>query len=157
MRWPVFILIALLAALQYPLWFGKGGWLRVWDVNRQLAGQRETNQKLESRNAGLEAEVRDLKAGLDAVEERARFELGLTRPAELFIQIPAQSLDPSVAANNPPPRIEPKGEARKTEARKPDSKPAEVRKPEAPKPAQPPARSEEAPRKLSPAQILGDE
>ena len=156
MRWPVFILIALLAALQYPLWFGKGGWLRVWEVNRQLAGQRETNQKLESRNAGLEAEVRDLKAGLDAIEERARFELGLTRPGELFVQIPAQALDPNVAASNPPPRPDAgKNEGRKNEPRKPEVRPAEARKSEPIRPS--PARSEEPPRKLTPAQILGDE
>ena len=156
MRWPVFILIALLAALQYPLWFGKGGWLRVWEVNRQLAGQRETNQKLESRNAGLEAEVRDLKTGLDAIEERARFELGLTRPGELYIQIPAQALDPKVASHNPPPKTDTgKGEARKAEPRKADARPAEVRKSEPVKP--PPARTAEPPRKLTPAQILGDD
>ena len=74
--------------LQYPLWLGKGGWLRVWDMDRQLAGQREVNQKLESRNAGLDAEVRDLKTGFDAIEERARFELGLIKDGEIFVQIP---------------------------------------------------------------------
>jgi len=88
MRWPVLILIALLVVLQYPLWLGKGGWLRAWEVERQLQAQREENRRLEQRNAGLEAEVRDLKAGYEAIEERARFELGLVRPDEVFVQVP---------------------------------------------------------------------
>jgi cell division protein FtsB len=88
MRWPVLILLALLVVLQYPLWLGKGGWLRAWEVERQLQAQKEENRRLEQRNAGLEAEVRDLKAGYEAIEERARFELGLTRPDEVFVQIP---------------------------------------------------------------------
>jgi cell division protein FtsB len=88
MRWPTWILLALIALLQYPLWLGKGGWLRVWDVERQLAAQREVNQKLEQRNAGLDAEVRDLKTGLEAIEERARYELGMIREGEVFVQIP---------------------------------------------------------------------
>ena len=88
MRWPALVLFALIALLQYPLWLGKGGWLRVWDVDRQLQAQREVNQKLEQRNAGLDAEVRDLKSGLDAIEERARFELGLIKQDEIFIQVP---------------------------------------------------------------------
>ncbi len=88
MRWPTWILVALIALLQYPLWLGKGGWLRVWDVDRQLAAQRDVNLKLESRNAGLDAEVRDLKTGFDAIEERARFELGLVKEGEVFVQVP---------------------------------------------------------------------
>ncbi|CAI09646.1 cell division protein FtsB [Aromatoleum aromaticum] len=88
MRWPLIVLAVLVIVLQYPLWLGKGGWLRVWDVDRQLQAQRETNQRLEQRNAGLEAEVRDLKSGNEAVEERARFELGLTKPDEIFVHTP---------------------------------------------------------------------
>jgi len=88
MRWHVLVLAALIALLQYPLWLGKGGWLRVWDVDRQLQAQKEVNQKLEQRNAGLDAEVRDLKSGYDAIEERARFELGLIKQDEVFVQIP---------------------------------------------------------------------
>lgn len=87
-RWPAVVLLTLIVLLQWPLWFGKGGWLRVWDVDRQLAAQREVNQKLESRNAGLEAEVIDLKTGTEAAEERARFELGLIKPNEIFVQVP---------------------------------------------------------------------
>ena len=88
MRWPTLVLVALIALLQYPLWLGKGGWLRVWEVDRQLEAQRELNHKLEGRNAGLDAEVRDLKTGYDAIEERARFELGLIKPDEVFVQVP---------------------------------------------------------------------
>jgi cell division protein FtsB len=87
-RWPAVVLLALIVLVQWPLWFGKGGWLRVWDVDRQLAAQREVNQKLETRNAGLEAEVNDLKTGTEAAEERARYELGLIRAGEIFVQIP---------------------------------------------------------------------
>lgn len=87
-RWPALVLLALVVLLQWPLWFGKGGWLRVWDADRRLAAQRQFNQKLEIRNAGLEAEVKDLKSGYEAVEERARFELGLIKPDEMFVQVP---------------------------------------------------------------------
>jgi cell division protein FtsB len=61
--------------------------MKVWDLDRQLQAQRETNHGLKVRNATLEAEVRDLKQGLHAVEERARSELGLTRHDEIFVQI----------------------------------------------------------------------
>ena len=88
MRWPALVLLVLIALLQYPLWLGKGGWLRVWEADRQLQAQREVNQKLEQRNAGLDAEVRDLKSGYEAIEERARFELGLIKPDETFVQVP---------------------------------------------------------------------
>ncbi len=88
MRWPTWVLVALIVLLQYPLWLGKGGWLRVWDMDRQLAEQREVNQGLESRNAALDAEVRDLKTGYGAIEERARYELGLVKPGEIFVQVP---------------------------------------------------------------------
>ncbi len=80
-------LIALIAMLQYPLWLGKGSWLRVWDVDQQVRAQRETNQKLHARNAALDAEVRDLKQGLDAIEERARSELGMIKQDEIFFQV----------------------------------------------------------------------
>ena len=88
MKWPALILAILLAALQYPLWFGKGSWTKVREVDTELQAQRDVNAKLEARNAGLEAEVRDLKTGYEAIEERARFELGLVKPGEVFVQIP---------------------------------------------------------------------
>ncbi len=80
-------LIVLIVAIQYPLWIGKGSWLRVWEVNKQLTQQKEKNIKLAQRNAGLDADVRDLKEGLVAVEERARVELGMIKANETFYQI----------------------------------------------------------------------
>lgn len=90
MKWSAAALVIIIALLQYPLWFGKGGWLRVWEVDRQAAAQRALNRQLEARNAGLDADVRDLKSGYDAIEERARFELGLVRGDEVFVQVPQE-------------------------------------------------------------------
>ena len=80
-------LALLIALIQYPLWLGKGSWLRVWEVDQQIRAQRETNRKLQARNNALEAEVRDLKVGQEAVEERARSELGMIRQDEIFFQV----------------------------------------------------------------------
>ena len=88
MRWSTLVLVILILLLQYPLWLGKGGWYRVWDMDRQVTAQRDVNQKLEQRNAALDAEVRDLKSGYDAIEERARYELGLVKDGEVFVQVP---------------------------------------------------------------------
>jgi cell division protein FtsB len=81
------LLLALIALLQYGLWLGKGSWLRVWEIDRSIAEQRRTNDTLAARNAGLDAEVRDLKEGLGAIEERARNELGMIRRDEVFFQV----------------------------------------------------------------------
>jgi cell division protein FtsB len=80
-------LLVLLGAIQYPLWFGKGGWLRVWEVDQQIHAQRETNARLKARNSALDAEVRDLKQGMEAIEERARSELGMIRQDEIFFHL----------------------------------------------------------------------
>ncbi len=80
-------LAALILALQYPLWIGKGGWLRVRDLDRQLAAQAEVNGRLKARNDVLDVEVRDLKQGQEAIEERARSELGMIRKDEVFYQV----------------------------------------------------------------------
>ena len=88
MRWLTVGLLAVIGLLQYPLWLGKGGWLKVWEYDRQLQQQKEVTRTLEIRNAGPDAEVRDLKQGYDAIEERARFELGMIKQDESFIQIP---------------------------------------------------------------------
>jgi len=82
-----YILAALLVALQYPLWIGKGSWMRVWELERNLAQQSEANARLKSRNDALDAEVRDLKQGLEAVEEHARLDLGMIRKDEVFYQV----------------------------------------------------------------------
>ena len=81
------ILAGLIVLIQYPLWFGKGGWLRVWEVEQQLVADQEHNAQLRLRNAALAAEVRDLKEGLEAIEERARYEQGMVKKDEIFFQI----------------------------------------------------------------------
>jgi cell division protein FtsB len=81
------VLAFLIVILQYPLWLGRGGWLRVWDLDRQVSAQKDQNDKLKRRNAALDAEVQDLKQGFEAVEERARSELGMVRQDEIFFQI----------------------------------------------------------------------
>jgi cell division protein FtsB len=81
------ILGALILLIQYPLWLGKGSWMRAWQVEQDLNRQLGTNHKLEVRNAGLAAEVNDLKTGTEAIEERARYELGLVKSDEIFFQI----------------------------------------------------------------------
>lgn len=96
MRWLTVGLLTLIGLLQYPLWVGKGGWLKVWEYDRQLQAQKEVTRKLEIRNAGLDAEVRDLKQGYDAIEERARFELGMIRQDETFVQIPDKPIEKAV-------------------------------------------------------------
>ena len=88
MKFVSIALAVLIALLQYPMWLGKGSWLRVWEVDQQLKAQRDTNRKLALRNAALDAEVRDLKQGLDAIEERARSELGMIKRDEIFFQLP---------------------------------------------------------------------
>jgi len=86
MRAVTLILLILLLLLQYPLWLGKGGWLKVWDLNRQVKTQQQVNQQTQLRNAVLDAEVRDLKQGTEAVEERARSEMGMIKRDEVFFQ-----------------------------------------------------------------------
>ncbi len=84
-----FTLALLVVLVQYPLWVGKGGWLRVWELDQKLIERRADNDRLQARNDALEAEVRDLKSGIDAIEERARFELGMIKSDEIFVLLPA--------------------------------------------------------------------
>ncbi|MFZ3017178.1 MAG: cell division protein FtsB [Gallionella sp.] len=104
MRAVTLILAALLLLLQYPLWLGKGSWLKVWDLNRQVEEQQQINQQMQARNALLDAEVRDLKQGTDAIEERARSELGMIKRDEVFFQFigspPVSSVAPATAAKS---------------------------------------------------------
>lgn len=86
MRALTIVLGTLLVAVQWPLWFGKGGWLRVWELQRSLEAQRQDNATLAARNAALAAEVRSLKEGREAIEERARQQLNMIRGDELFFQ-----------------------------------------------------------------------
>lgn len=87
MKWIATILLSLLLVLQYTLWFGNGGLLRVWQLNSMVEEQKLENEKLADRNRALEAEVIDLKQGLDAIEERARSDLGMIKKDETFFQV----------------------------------------------------------------------
>ena len=82
-----FVLLALVLLIQYPLWLGKGGWLRVWELDRQLSVQKAENFRLVQRNAALEADVRDLQIGTVSIEERARYELGMVKDGEVFVLV----------------------------------------------------------------------
>ena len=101
MRWLTLFLVTLILALQYPLWLGKGSWLRVWEVDRELSKQKEVSQKLKSRNASLDADVRDLKQGYEAIEERARSELGMVKRDEIFFQVLEENKQPPKLDENP--------------------------------------------------------
>ena len=87
MKWLTAMFFVLLLLLQYSLWFGNGGLLRVWQLNQSVASQKAENSKLKERNEALEAEVRDLKKGLEAIEERARTDLGMIKKDETFFQV----------------------------------------------------------------------
>ena len=91
MRALAVIFALLIVALQYPMWLGKGGWLQVRELTRQVEAQRRVNEELKARNAALDADVRDLKTGFDAIEERARSELGMIKQDEVFFQLPAET------------------------------------------------------------------
>lgn len=112
MRLITLALFALLLLIQYPLWLGKkGGWLRVSDLETQVAASHRKTDELKARNAKFESEVRDLKDGTGAVEERARYELGMIKSNEIFVQVldangkPAESKTPA-----PPPPAVPAGQ-----------------------------------------------
>ncbi len=87
MRWLTPLLVILIVLLQYPLWFGEGGWFKAWGYQGDLLEQRTLNNALDARNETLAAEVRDLKETRDAIEERARGELGMIRPDEIFLRV----------------------------------------------------------------------
>ena len=87
MRWTPLTLAVLILLLQYPLWFGKGGWFKVWELGSEVDLQKQANQQAQARNAVMDAEVRDLKQGSDAIEERARSELGMIKRGEVFFQV----------------------------------------------------------------------
>ena len=85
---PITITLAiLLLVIQYPLWLGKGGWLRVFDLHRQLESVQEKNEDQKAKNAKLASEVLSLKDGTEAIEERARSELSMIKKGEVFIQL----------------------------------------------------------------------
>ena len=87
MRLLTFALAALLVAVQAELWLGKSGVPRVMELEGKLAEQQAANAAAQRRNQQLDAEVRDLKEGLEMVEEKARLELGMVKPDEILVQI----------------------------------------------------------------------
>ena len=90
MKWTPLILTALLVVVQGDLWFGKGNLPYVMGLQKQLDAQRAANALARDRNAGVAAEVSDLKEGLEMVEEKARAELGMVRPDEILVQVTAR-------------------------------------------------------------------
>ncbi len=87
MRLLIVLLAGLLLMLQVQLWSRDGGLLQVWQLRAAVSEQEDRNERLRQRNAALDAEVRDLKDGLEALEERARSELGMIREGEVFYQV----------------------------------------------------------------------
>jgi cell division protein FtsB len=87
MRWITLALAALLVLVHAELWFGKGGVPRMVELQRKLTSQQAANDGARRRNDQLSAEVNDLKEGLEMVEEKARVELGMIKPDEIFVQL----------------------------------------------------------------------
>ncbi|MEX3582420.1 MAG: cell division protein FtsB [Burkholderia sp.] len=86
MRLVTVVLIALLVLIQYPLWWGHGGWLRVHELRQELANQTQKNADEKLRNERIAGEVQDLQNGTAAIEERARYEMGMVKDGEVFVQ-----------------------------------------------------------------------
>lgn|GEM_PF-233934 len=87
MRYIVYGLVVLLIAIQYPLWIGKGGWLHVYQMDKEVQSQEAINRELENRNNKITGDVNDLRQGTRAVEERARIEHGMVKESETMVQI----------------------------------------------------------------------
>ncbi|GAB4564447.1 MAG: cell division protein FtsB [Rhizobacter sp.] len=87
MRVVTLALLALLALVHAELWLGKSGVPRVMDLQARLDTQKAENEAAHARNDQITAEVRDLKEGLEMVEEKARFELGMVKPDEIYVQV----------------------------------------------------------------------
>ncbi len=86
-RWLIAILVVLILVLQYRLWVGDGSLAEVYHLKQQIDAQKAALKRLRKRNKALQAEVDDLRDGLEAVEERARSELGMIKEGEVFYQV----------------------------------------------------------------------
>ncbi|HTH60327.1 MAG TPA: cell division protein FtsB [Paraburkholderia sp.] len=109
MRLVTVVLIVLLVLIQYPLWWGHGGWLSVHELQQQLADQLQRNADTKLRNERIAGEVQGLQDGTSAVEERARYEMGMVKDGEVFVQF----VSPNSAApvpNNVPANTSTRGE-----------------------------------------------
>ena len=110
MRLVTVVLLALLALIQYPLWWGHGGWLSVHDLRGQLAAQQQKNAEEKLRNERIEGEVQDLQNGTAAIEERARYEMGMVKSGEVFVQFVSPNATSSVPASLVPSNTSTRGE-----------------------------------------------
>ncbi|BCF88100.1 cell division protein FtsB [Paraburkholderia largidicola] len=141
MRLVTVVLLVLLVLIQYPLWWGHGGWLRVHELQQELAQQLKKNADAKERNERIQGEVQDLQNGTAAVEERARYEMGMVKDSEVFVQFVSPNA-PSPAANAPqsntstrgqitgaPLRVVPNPESRAKPDRKHAKKDPKERKP----------------------------
>lgn len=90
MRFLLIVLLVLSIVIQYPLWWGEGGWLRVKQLEKRVADQKAINDALKARNKALAAEVNDLQTGTRAIEERARTEQGMLHEDEVFVRLLTQ-------------------------------------------------------------------
>jgi len=86
-RYLAILLVVLFVVLQYDLWIGEGSLTAAWKLDSEIELQQRQNARLKERNDALDAEVRDLKSGLQAIEERARSELGMIKEDETFFQV----------------------------------------------------------------------
>ncbi|TAM00066.1 MAG: cell division protein FtsB [Paraburkholderia sp.] len=154
MRLVTVVLIILLALVQYPLWWGRGGWLRVHEIQGQLAQQLKQNEDEKTRNDRIAGEVQDLQNGTAAVEERARYEMGMVKDGEVFVQFVSPNQPPpapSASSNtstrgvmsdapvkvvpNPVSRVPERKRGRAKDAKKTDTKKVDAKKSEAKKKA----------------------
>ena len=105
MRIITIILVALILLLQYPLWLGKGGWMKVREFGQQLEIEKQANQQIHERNALMDAEVRDLKQGTEAIEEHARSKMSMIKQGEVFFQFTENQPAPASAVVETPPAL----------------------------------------------------
>ena len=87
MKWALFFLVFLFILLQFKLWVGDGSMVDVTELRKEIREQQAENKQLIARNEELEAEVKDLKEGLEAIEERARADLGMIKEGETFYHV----------------------------------------------------------------------
>lgn len=146
------LLLLLIGLLQYRLWFGDGNVLEFQRLNDRITELRQEGAKRRERNAALEAEVMDLKQGLDAVEERARNDLGMIKEGEEFVQVidPNRENDSQPAAP-PEEQTTPANTKSATEKKAKDDKTQKAK----PKLAKPPANESQPGSKEKPAGKTG--
>jgi cell division protein FtsB len=104
MRWVTVLLLGVLLLLQWPLWFGERSWPQVRQLRVDLEAQHQANDQARQQNQRLENEAGDLRHGLQAVQDRARREMGMVKPDEIFVQVlPTSSpLPPPAPASSLP-------------------------------------------------------